>query len=74
MSLDTPRDRILICRDCQREFVFSAGEILFYESKGLATPKRCPECRHKRKLTIDPGRGLRWSPKFGQVDKREFCP
>ena len=39
-------DKILICRDCQKEFTFTAGEQEFYEQKGFATePTRCKECR-----------------------------
>lgn len=50
-------DRILICLDCAREFVFTAGEQRFFSNKGLAEPKRCPLCRRQRKMTIDPDRG-----------------
>ena len=28
-------DKVLVCRDCGREFVFSAGEQEFYSSRGL---------------------------------------
>ncbi|MEE9277751.1 MAG: zinc-ribbon domain containing protein [Dehalococcoidia bacterium] len=44
------QDRELTCRDCNREFVFTAGEQEFYASKGLQNdPVRCPECRNARK-------------------------
>ena len=43
-------DQNLICEDCGKEFVFSAGEQEFYAQKGLQnTPKRCPECRKAKK-------------------------
>jgi CxxC-x17-CxxC domain-containing protein len=43
-------DKTLTCRDCGREFVFSAGEQQFYQSRGLMNePGRCPECRRARK-------------------------
>ena len=46
------QDRTLTCRDCNREFVFTAGEQEFYASKGLQNdPVRCPECRNARKNT-----------------------
>ena len=45
-------DKTLICRDCSREFVFTAGEQAFYQSRGLMNePGRCPECRASRKAT-----------------------
>jgi len=46
------KDRKLKCLDCGATFVFSDGEQTFFWSKGLAPPKRCQECRLKRKLTI----------------------
>jgi CxxC-x17-CxxC domain-containing protein len=43
------QDRILKCCDCGSEFVFSAGEQLFYYDRRLKNePKRCNTCRAKR--------------------------
>jgi CxxC-x17-CxxC domain-containing protein len=43
-------DRTLVCRDCGREFIFTAGEQDFYASKGLTNdPVRCSSCRSSRK-------------------------
>ena len=45
-------DRTLTCRDCGAEFVFTAGEQEFYQSRGLVNdPGRCPDCRASRKQT-----------------------
>lgn len=45
-------DKTLVCQDCGNEFVFTAGEQAFYKEKGLDNePKRCKECRNKRKAT-----------------------
>lgn len=44
-------DRVLTCRDCGQEFVFTAGEQEFYAEKGFEhDPTRCRECRtqHRR--------------------------
>lgn len=42
----TYEDRVLTCRDCGQEFVWTSGEQAFYASKGLEnTPSRCPSCR-----------------------------
>lgn len=38
-----------ICVSCGKEFFLTPGEQNFYESKGLALPKRCAECRKARK-------------------------
>ena len=43
-------DRVLICRDCGREYVFTAGEQEFYAEKGFQNePVRCKDCRVNRK-------------------------
>ncbi len=43
-------DKTLVCQDCGKEFIFTAGEQAFYKEKGLDNePKRCKECRDARK-------------------------
>jgi len=43
-------DITLVCKDCGKEFVWTAGEQEFYASKGFTNqPVRCPECRKARK-------------------------
>ena len=43
-------DKTLVCKDCGAEFVFTAREQEFYESKGFVNePQRCKPCRDKRK-------------------------
>jgi CxxC-x17-CxxC domain-containing protein len=42
-------DLILKCTDCGDDFVFSAGEQLFFREREFQnTPKRCKRCRAKR--------------------------
>ena len=44
------QDKTLVCKDCGKEFVFSAGEQAFYAEKGFKNePARCHECRDKRR-------------------------
>jgi CxxC-x17-CxxC domain-containing protein len=43
-------DKVLECKDCGNEFVFSAGEQEFYAEKGFENePTRCKDCRQARK-------------------------
>ncbi|MCB8816881.1 MULTISPECIES: zinc-ribbon domain containing protein [Desulfosporosinus] len=43
-------DKILTCRDCGQEFVFSASEQEFFAEKGFTNePGRCPQCRAEKK-------------------------
>jgi len=42
-------DKTLSCTDCKDGFIWTKGEQEFYEKKGFNEPKRCPDCRAKRK-------------------------
>ena len=43
-------DKNLDCVECEKPFVFTAGEQEFFNSRGYTNePKRCPECRESRK-------------------------
>lgn len=39
----------MICKECGKEFEIVEEEKNFYLSKGLELPKRCRECRIKRR-------------------------
>ena len=42
-------DKTLICKECGKEFVFTAGEKEFYASKGFENePQRCKASRNER--------------------------
>ena len=44
------QDETLTCRDCGKEFVFTASEQAFYAEKGFQNkPQRCKACRDARK-------------------------
>ena len=46
-------DRTLSCRECGESFVWTGGEQLFYQEKGLVnSPARCPSCRANRKARL----------------------
>lgn len=48
-------DKTLICKDCGKEFVFTAGEQEFYAEKGFQNqPQRCRPCRQARKGNVAP--------------------
>lgn len=43
-------DKKLVCKDCGKEFVWSAGEQKFFADKGFTNaPIRCADCRKKKK-------------------------
>lgn len=44
------QDKTLTCRDCGKEFVFSASEQEFFAEKGFQNePTRCRDCRIQRR-------------------------
>lgn len=53
-------DKTLVCRECGKEFLFSASEQQFYADKGFQNePGRCPVCRAARKANNAAPRGER---------------
>ena len=42
------KDRYIVCRDCGRKFLFSAGAQKHYDKMGWDDPKRCKSCRSYR--------------------------
>ena len=46
-------DETLVCKDCGKEFVFTAGEQAFYKEKGFMNkPKACKACRDARLVVM----------------------
>ena len=44
------KDKTLKCKDCGKDFIFSAGEQDFFAQKGFdREPIRCSECRKAKK-------------------------
>ena len=43
-------DKTLVCKECGKEFTFTAGEQEFYAERGFQNePQRCKACRDARK-------------------------
>lgn len=51
------QDKTLVCKQCGKEFTFTAGEQEFYAEKGFQNqPQRCPQCRRARRRENAPQR------------------
>jgi len=37
------------CKDCKKIFTMNRKEVQWYSRMGYPLPKRCPDCRKKRK-------------------------
>ena len=58
------QDKSLECSDCGITFTHSADDQEYYESKGYTNePKRCPECRQKRKIERNGNSGYNYQPR-----------
>lgn len=48
------KDKIIVCKDCGKEFTFTVGEQKFYLEKGFTNePVRCKECRIAKKNRLE---------------------
>ena len=62
--------RLLKCIDCGQDFVFTAGEQLFFHDKQFKNePKRCKGCKAKRAQTL----GVGHSGNPPKVETRTVC-
>lgn len=50
---DDYEDQLITCADCRAEFLWDAGEQYYYAKRGYSPPKRCAECRAKRKRAVE---------------------
>ena len=61
-------DKTLVCKDCGKEFVFTAGEQEFYAERGFQNePQRCKACRDARKNQPKSDRPVYCSECFAQM-------
>jgi CxxC-x17-CxxC domain-containing protein len=52
------QDRVLKCAECNAEFIFTAGEQMFFADKGFKNePKRCKSCKANRAAGNGNGNG-----------------
>lgn len=58
-------DQQITCSDCGKTFVFSVRDQQYYSERGFSAPKRCRDCRQKRK-TGGPARGEVRAPAGGE--------
>ena len=64
------QDRTLKCVDCGAEFVFTAGEQLFFHDKQFRNePKRCKPCKAKRLSVL----GAPTRPTHTRIETAAVC-
>ena len=67
------QDKVLKCVDCGADFVFTAGEQLFFHDKQFKNePKRCKPCKSKRAASLGSGGGGQ-ANSYNKVETRTTC-
>ena len=69
------QDKVLKCIDCGADFIFTAGEQLFFSDKQFKNePKRCKACKSKRAQTLGvSGQGGSGGGSYSKVETRTTC-
>ena len=68
-------DKTLTCKECGKEFIFSAGEQEFYQEKGFENePARCRDCRDKRRRGREGGEKVMYKVTCAECGKETEVP
>jgi CxxC-x17-CxxC domain-containing protein len=68
------KDKVLTCIDCGSEFVFTAGEQIFFRDKNFKNePKRCKNCKSKRVAVLANPQAMGHTHHFTRVETRAIC-
>jgi CxxC-x17-CxxC domain-containing protein len=69
------QDKILKCIDCGGDFIFTAGEQLFFHDKQFKNePKRCKNCKAKRIAVLGaPTTAASGGSSFTKTETRTTC-
>lgn len=51
------QDQQIQCKDCGRDFTWTASEQEFYQQKGFNAPVRCKDCRAKARASFNDRNG-----------------
>jgi CxxC-x17-CxxC domain-containing protein len=66
------QDKVLKCVDCGTEFIFTAGEQLFFHDKQFKNePKRCKACKTKRVAVLGAAPAAHGG--YSRVETRAVC-
>ena len=69
------QDKQLVCRDCGKNFTWTASEQEFYQKKGFENePVRCPDCRALKKARMNGGDRPSFEIKCAECGKSDTVP
>jgi CxxC-x17-CxxC domain-containing protein len=65
------QDKVLKCVDCGTDFIFTAGEQLFFHDKQFKNePKRCKNCKSKRATALGLSQG---GGNYQRIETKAIC-
>lgn len=68
------QDKVLKCIDCGSDFIFTAGEQLFFHDKQFKNePKRCKTCKSKRVAVLSAASVSGPNFNYSKVETRATC-
>jgi CxxC-x17-CxxC domain-containing protein len=68
------QDKVLTCVDCGADFIFTAGEQIFFRDKNFKNqPKRCKNCKSKRVAVLSTTQAVGSPHHFARVETRAIC-
>jgi CxxC-x17-CxxC domain-containing protein len=68
------QDKVLKCIDCGADFIFTAGEQLFFHDKQFKNePKRCKTCKAKRVAVLDKSGTPGQVQRYNKVETQTTC-
>lgn len=72
---DSYLKEIFTCIECSKNYNISQNELLFYQKENIPLPRKCPNCRYKRRFDMRPARKLwhRVCMKEGCKNEFETC-
>jgi hypothetical protein len=63
---------IFACIECNRNYNITQNELLFYRKENIPFPRKCPNCRYKRRFDMRPARKLWYRKCMKEGYKNEF--
>ena len=55
---DSYLSEVFVCTTCSKNYNITQNELLFYRKENVPFPRRCPNCRYKRRFDLRPPRKL----------------
>lgn len=55
---DSYLSEVFVCTECSKNYNITKNELLFYRKESIPFPRKCPNCRYKRRFDLRPRREL----------------